>query len=90
LGEHKDITLLYQENAIIRNKDRPKPTKPLLLQLKEKAYHLKNSVPQEFKRIFLDESLHLVFLDTENNGHQGTMEYCRELYSKVSKVMVIP
>ena len=76
MEEIKDINLLYQETAIIRNQNKPLPSKPLLLQLQEKADNLKNLVPEEF---FLDESLHLVFVDTENNGHQGTMEYCREL-----------
>jgi hypothetical protein len=74
--ELKDINLLYQEIAIIRNQNKPLPSKPLLLQLQEKADNLKNLVPEEF---FLDESLHLVFVDTENNGHKGTIEYCREL-----------
>ena len=57
----------YQETALIRNRNKPKPSKPLLHQLKQKAQHVKDLVPQVFRSIFMDESLHLVFVDTENN-----------------------
>ena len=72
--------MLYQETARIRNENKPKPAKPLLHQLTEKADYLKNCVPEELKSIFMDETLHLVLMDTENNGHNGTMEYCREFF----------
>jgi hypothetical protein len=69
----------YQEAAAERNANKIPPSKPLLLKLQEKLKRLKKLGRQDYLCIFEDESLHLVFADTENNGHVGTMEYCREL-----------
>ena len=73
------MSIAYQEKARLRDENKPKPEKPLLLQLKEKADHLVDLVPVKFRPLFQDPSLHLVFVDTENNSLQWTLDYCREL-----------
>ena len=79
LEENKNETLRYQEKAALVNQNKPKPAKPILLQLKEKAQHLSPLVPVDYHDIFQDSSLHLVFVDTENNSKKWTLNKCREL-----------
>jgi hypothetical protein len=49
------------------------------MQLKEKAALLSSLIPADFRCIFEDSSLHLVFVDTENDGKKWTLNKCREL-----------
>lgn len=79
LEEHKNNNLRYQEKAILENENKPRPRKPILLQLEEKAEHLSPLVPADYHSVFKDSSHHLVFVDTENNSKKWTLEYCREL-----------
>ena len=83
---YKDIALAWQEKNKIENENKHPPGKPILLQLEEKANHLLPLVPAEYHSIFQDSSLHLVFVDTENNSKKWTLEYCRELSFYSSKL----
>jgi hypothetical protein len=79
LNENKNATLGYQEKALIENENKLPPSKPLLLQLQEKSKHLCTLIPASFRSIFEDTSLHLVFVDTENDGRTWKLNMCREL-----------
>jgi hypothetical protein len=65
LNENKDATLGYQEKASLAEENKQPPSKPILLQLEEKSAFLRALIPSELCGVFL---LHLVFVDTENDG----------------------
>jgi hypothetical protein len=79
LEENKNETLRYQEKARLENDNKPKPAKPILLQLEEKAKNLLTLVSADYRSVFEDPTLHLVFVDTENDGKKWTLNKCREL-----------
>ena len=79
LNENKNTVLRSQEKTRLVNENKPKHAKPILLQLKEKSKHLYPLFPAKYRYVFQDSSMHLVFVDTENNSKKWTLEYCREL-----------
>jgi hypothetical protein len=72
LYENKDATLRYQEKARLANENKHP-------QLEEKAKHLLALVSADYQYLFEDPSLHLVFVDTENDGKKWTLNKCREV-----------
>jgi hypothetical protein len=86
LNGHKDDNVRYQEKARLVNENKQPPEMPILLQLEQKANHLLPLVPAEYHSVFTDSTLHLVFVDTENNSRKWTLEYCRELSFYSSKL----
>ena len=79
LNENKNAVLRSQEKARLLNENKLPPAKPILLQLEEKSKYLVPLIPAQYLSIFQDSSLHLVFVDTENDGKKWTLNKCREL-----------
>jgi hypothetical protein len=86
VNEAKNESLKHQEKARVENENKPPPSKPILLQLQEKTEFLQPLIPADYRDIFEDSSLHLVFVDTENNSKKWTLGYCRELSFYSSKL----
>jgi hypothetical protein len=72
----KDSVIQYQQKKALEMKE--EPSQPLLLQLQARAESISEIIPEIFKPLFTDETLDLIFVDTENDHKKWDLKHCRE------------